>query len=124
MNRPAHGGDHRQHQVKAKETASFSGSTSTDPDGDTLTFAWTQTSGPHVTLNGANTASMSFTAPDNSGNIGLQLVVTDTKGASATATTKVDVNKSGGCTSTGGSPLPLLALLALGLLFRVRRRLA
>ncbi len=110
--------------VKANETASFSGSTSSDPDGDTLTFAWTQTSGPHVTLNGANTANMSFTAPNNSGNIGLQLVVTDTKGASATATAKVDVNKSGGCTSTGGSPLPLLALLALGLMFRVRRRMA
>ena len=110
--------------VKAKETASFSGSTSSDPDGDTLSYAWSQTSGPHVTLNGATTASMNFTAPDNSGKIGLQLMVTDPKGASATASTSVDVNKSGGCTSTGGSPLPLLALLALGLLFRVRRRTA
>ena len=110
--------------VKAKETASFSGSSSTDPDGDTLTYAWSQTSGPHVTLNGATTSNVTFTAPDNSGKIGLQLMVTDTKSATATASTSVDVQKSGGCTSPGGSPLPLLALLALGLLFRVRRRTA
>jgi MYXO-CTERM domain-containing protein len=110
--------------VKAGGTASLSGSTSTDPDGDTLTYAWSQTSGPQVTLNGATSANVSFTAPDNSGNIGIQLTVTDTKSASASASTKIDIQKSGGCTSTGGSPLPLLALLALALLFRVRRRTA
>ena len=102
----------------------LAGSTSTDPDNDTLTYAWTQTSGPNVTLNGANTASMSFTAPDNSGNIGIQLTVTDSKGASATATTTIAINKKSGCSSSGGSPAPLLALLALGLLARVRRRTA
>ncbi len=101
--------------VKAKETASLSGSTSSDPDGDTLTYAWSQTSGPPVTLNGATSANVSFTAPDNSGNIGIELTVTDPKAASASASTTINVNKSsGGCTSTSGSPLPLLALLALG----------
>ncbi|HZX42945.1 MAG TPA: PKD domain-containing protein, partial [Myxococcaceae bacterium] len=109
--------------VKTNEKASLSGSTSTDPDGDTLSYTWTQMSGPTVTLSAATTANVSFTAPDKSGQIGLQLTVTDTKNATATATTSVDVQKSG-CTSTGGSSLPLLALLALGLLFRVRRRTA
>lgn len=36
---------------------------SSDQDGDTLTFAWTQISGPAVTLTGDDTAAPSFTAP-------------------------------------------------------------
>jgi MYXO-CTERM domain-containing protein len=111
-------------EVAANGTITLSGSTSTDPDNDPLTYAWTQTSGPQVTLNGANTDTMSFTAPDSSGNIGIQLTVTDSKGASATATTTIAINKKSGCSSSGGSPAPLLALLALGLLARVRRRTA
>jgi hypothetical protein len=39
------------------------GTASSDPDGEALTFAWTQLSGPTVTLTGANTATPSFTAP-------------------------------------------------------------
>jgi tetratricopeptide (TPR) repeat protein len=34
-----------------------------DPDGDPLTFAWTQTGGPAVTLTGAGAAAAAFTAP-------------------------------------------------------------
>ncbi|MFP2927497.1 myxosortase-dependent M36 family metallopeptidase [Pyxidicoccus sp. 3LG] len=36
----------------------------TDPDGDTLSFTWTQTSGDAITLTGADTASATFTAPE------------------------------------------------------------
>jgi LmbE family N-acetylglucosaminyl deacetylase len=39
------------------------GSASNDPDGSALTFAWTQLSGPAVTLNGDTTPMPSFTAP-------------------------------------------------------------
>jgi hypothetical protein len=35
-----------------------------DPEGDALVWAWTQTSGPTVTLAGADTAAPTFTAPD------------------------------------------------------------
>lgn len=39
------------------------GSSSSDPDSDPLTYAWTQVSGPAVTLSDAATATPSFTAP-------------------------------------------------------------
>ena len=41
------------------------GSTSSDPEMQTLAYAWTQTTGVDVTLTGANTASPTFTAPAN-----------------------------------------------------------
>ena len=44
-------------------TVTLNGSASTDGDGDTLTYSWTQLTGPSVTLAGANSASPSFTAP-------------------------------------------------------------
>ncbi|QUL36762.1 autotransporter outer membrane beta-barrel domain-containing protein [Erythrobacter sp. JK5] len=44
-------------------TGTLDGSGSTDGDGDALTYSWTQTGGPAVTLNGANTVNPSFTAP-------------------------------------------------------------
>ena len=42
---------------------SLHGETSSDPDGDTLTYAWTQTAGPGAALAGATTANPTFTAP-------------------------------------------------------------
>jgi hypothetical protein len=45
-------------------TVNLNGAGSTDPDGDLLSYAWTQIGGsPTVTLNGATTATPSFTAP-------------------------------------------------------------
>ncbi|TFY98489.1 PKD domain-containing protein [Ramlibacter rhizophilus] len=43
--------------------ATLNGGATTDPDGDQVSFSWTQLTGPTVTLNGANTATPSFTAP-------------------------------------------------------------
>src|SRR5690606_27123976 len=50
-----------------------------DPDGDVLTFAWTQVSGEAVTLNGASTSTPTFTAPELSDDTELvfALVVSD-----------------------------------------------
>src|SRR5262249_3934727 len=61
------------------------GSVSYDPDGDSITYAWTQLSGTPVTLSGANTAKERITAAKGipGGNPGLsttltfQLTVTD-----------------------------------------------
>ena len=40
------------------------GTGSSDPEGQALTYTWTQTSGPAVTLSDVNAAQPTFTAPD------------------------------------------------------------
>ncbi|HEY2032038.1 MAG TPA: myxosortase-dependent M36 family metallopeptidase [Myxococcales bacterium] len=50
--------------VNEESLVTLDGSGSTDPDGDALSFAWTQTGGPTVAIMGANTARPTFVAPD------------------------------------------------------------
>ncbi len=50
--------------VDELSTVDLSGALSSDPDGDTLTFQWSEVGGSTVTLTGANTVAASFTAPD------------------------------------------------------------
>jgi hypothetical protein len=49
--------------VPSGTTLSLNGSLSSDPNGNAITYAWTQTAGTAVTLTGANTANPAFTAP-------------------------------------------------------------
>jgi hypothetical protein len=60
------------------------GSGSSDPDGDPITFTWTQESGRTVVLRGADTAAPFFLSPlvTNTDILEFSLVVTDSKGAS------------------------------------------
>ena len=75
-------------------------SQSSDPDGDTLTYHWTQTGGPQVQVTGQDTATLQFTAPDVTADttLSFSLVVSDTEGLQSemiTVSVKVlNVNKA------------------------------
>jgi hypothetical protein len=118
---------------------SLDGTLSHDPEGAPLSFAWTQTAGPPVTLAGADTATPSFSAPQVVADTPLRFQLTVSDGAlSASDEMEVlvqDVPGGGGGTtpppSTPAAPtigntrvggLPPVTLLVLGLLV-LRRRL-
>ncbi|NMB73769.1 MAG: hypothetical protein GYA21_01415 [Myxococcales bacterium] len=102
--------------VKVGTQVTLDGSQSFDPLGDTLSFAWSQTSGPEtVELAGATTARPSFTARKE-GVYGFRLVVRTVRATSQPDVTEVRAGgaaESCGCgsASAGGAAGPLLLLL-------------
>lgn len=108
--------------VSLGNTVTLNGSGSSDPDGDEITYAWTRTSGPAVTLSGAAGPSPSF-VPSAVGTYVFELRVTDSRGAVATDSVTVVATVVIPTTSEGGSPgLWLLPMLGLAALWRRRRR--
>jgi len=105
--------------------------TGADEDDDTLSYEWEQTSGPTVTLSGASSASVTFTAPSVSSDQTLEFKVTISDGVDTVSkTTAVTINnvapvtppvtppkESGG---GGGSMGWILIVISFGLL---RKRL-
>ena len=80
--------------VTGNSTVTLNGS-GTDPEGATLTYAWTQTGGPAVTLSNPATAKPQFVAPPAtslSQTLTFQLVVHDGTQNSAPASTTVTVS--------------------------------
>ncbi|MCS7026602.1 MAG: OmpA family protein [Bryobacteraceae bacterium] len=69
------------------------GSGSFDPEGDPITFQWTQIAGPAVSIAGATTARATFTAVEGQ-SYGFRLTVTDDKGASSVARVNVTVSRT------------------------------
>jgi uncharacterized protein (TIGR03382 family) len=106
-------------------TLDASGSTDPDP-GTALSYAWTQTAGPTVTLTGTSLVKPSFIAPDATATLTFQVTVsdgvaqsTDTVDVTTTATPKS--SRGWGCSSNGSNPAGLVPLLLVGLVL-VRRR--
>jgi hypothetical protein len=109
--------------------------TGSDPDGDVLTYEWTQVDGPTVALSGADTERVSFFSPavESDTVVALQLVVRDVEFASAPARVDVVVrnqartgvesdSKRTGCGCTTGLDAGAAGLLSVVALLRARRR--
>ena len=84
------------------------GSGSRDTEDTSLTFAWTQTSGTEVTLQGAATVTPSFIAPQAPGALSFRLTVTDPGGLTASDTVAVTVRDT--APSFGGAAVAALTL--------------
>lgn len=114
------------------------GSASSDPDGDPITFLWSQISGEFVTLSNPGIATPTFTAPAGNGTLVFELRVQDSGGLFHTDRVTVYVNAlgvippslgngaggggGGGCVAAGGAPAVLAVFGMLGMLALRRRR--
>ena len=86
----------------------LNGNASSDPEGDALTYSWTQTAGPNVIVGGNTTATPTFTAPwlQADADLVFELTVTDSNGHNHTDTDTVTITVVGAddATPVGNQP--------------------
>jgi|GEM_PF-4326061 len=72
-------------------TVVLDGSASSDPEGQSLSYLWTQVSGNSVNLNDPTSVNPSFQSPTTAGRLSFQLVVNDGVNDSAPDTVEINV---------------------------------
>jgi hypothetical protein len=91
--------------VAGGSSVTLDASGSKDSGGAALTYAWTQTAGPNVSLSGASSVRATFTAPTVTANEALTFTVTVTDGkSSAAASTTVTVTPGNGPVAVINAP--------------------
>jgi len=90
-NRPPTANAGQNQVVELGVQAFLNGSASSDPDGDKLSYAWTQTFGTAVTLSDTSAVLPSFISPATEGTLAFELAVSDGRGGESTAGTIVIV---------------------------------
>ena len=80
--------------VGAEDSVSLDASGSTDPDGDALSYEWTQTGGESVSLSDTTSVSPSFDAPDSETTLTFEVAVSDGNGSTDTNSVSVTVDPS------------------------------
>ena len=80
--------------VEVNSTVQLDGSGSSAPNGNPLTYQWTQTSGPSVTLSSNTAVKPTFTAPASATSLTFQLVVNNGQVNSSPATVTITVSSN------------------------------
>jgi hypothetical protein len=79
--------------------------TASDPEGQGLTYTWTQVAGPSVVLSSTSATSPSFTAPEGLANTQLVFQISVTDGTNTTVdTVTIDVNRDNDAPSVSAGP--------------------
>jgi hypothetical protein len=95
--------------IQSEGSATLNGSASKDPEGEQLTYRWTQTNSPAAAISNPAAALTSITAPrviDTSVTLVFELTVTDPQGLSSTDTCLVRVDPTQSAVDTDGDGTP------------------